>query len=154
MTAFVRLFNNRPHIVRTPIAAFADPLSVDDLFADIFRSPSGKAGSSVATIQLDVTENAQAYNISAALPGVKKDDIELLIDKNTVTINAQTQSTAANDKGTTVLHHERAYGKLSRTVSLVGEVDEANTNASYVDGVLTLTLAKKLPAQAKRITIN
>ncbi|NJR72004.1 MAG: Hsp20/alpha crystallin family protein [Gammaproteobacteria bacterium] len=78
----------------------------------------------------------------------------MLIDKNTVTINTLTKHTADIAEGSALLHNERAYGKASRTISLANEVDESNTVASYVDGVLTLTLTKKLPPQAKRITIN
>ncbi|NJR72003.1 MAG: hypothetical protein HC782_02515 [Gammaproteobacteria bacterium] len=79
MSTFVRLYNNRPHIVRAPLAELAGAAlgtsSSNDFFADFFRSNPQVTNARVPTIELDVTENAAAntYTISAALPGVQKD---------------------------------------------------------------------------------
>ena len=106
-------------------------------------------------MRIDVTENDQAYTVKADIPGVKKEDISVRVDGNVVQIDAETKSEKeTRGDGDKVLRSERHYGAISRTFSLGQDIDEAKVQARYVDGVLTLELPKKAPADARKITVQ
>ena len=148
MNTLVRLKNR-------PAAAYAGcPDRLDDLFAGFFRPIADSARSGVEPIRIDVSEDANAYRVAATLPGVKKDDIQVSIDQNEVTISAEVKREASAREGERVLHSERFYGKATRVFSVSQEIDEAAVQAKYADGVLNLVLPKRAPVSAKRVTIE
>ena len=125
----------------------------DDLFRGFAATPSVVRNGS-AQFRVDVTENDNAYNLLAEIPGVKKDDIQITIDGDTVAIAAEVRNEKEVKDGQRVLRTERQYGKAYRAFALGQPVDEAAASAKYSDGVLELTLPKKAAAQAKRVTIQ
>jgi HSP20 family protein len=137
----------------TRYSAFDDPF--EDFFRGFFVRPASDDGaSSAASFRVDVTENDAAYTLRAEIPGVKKDDIQISIDGDTVAISAEVKDEKEVKDGERVLRTERQYGKVYRAFALGQSVDEAAAAAKYADGVLELTLPKKAAAQAKRITIQ
>lgn len=129
--------------------------TLDDLFRGFFVRPvSYDAPSGAAQFRVDVSENEKAYTLRAEMPGVKRDDINVTIDGDTVAISAEMKQEKDVKNGDRVLRSERYYGKLYRAFTLGQAVEEAGTHARYADGVLELTLPKKAAAQAKRITIQ
>jgi HSP20 family protein len=127
----------------------------DDLFRGFFVRPvSYDAPAGAAQFRVDVSENEKAYVLRAEVPGVKKEDINVTIDGDTVAISAEVKQEKDVKNGDRVLRSERYYGKLYRAFTLGQAVEEAGTHARYADGVLELTLPKKAAAQAKRITIQ
>jgi HSP20 family protein len=138
----------------TRYSAIDDPL--DDFFRGFFVRPVNYEGgaSGVAQFRVDVTENDNAYTLRAEIPGVKKDDIQITIDGDTVAIGAEVKTEKDVKNGERVLRTERFYGKVYRAFTLGQSVDEAGAAAKYSDGVLELTLPKKAAVQAKRITIQ
>ena len=128
--------------------------TIDDLFRGFFVRPvSYEDPSGTAQFRVDVTENEGAYILRAEVPGVKKDDIQITIDGDTVAISAEVKNETEVKNGERVLRAERHYGKIYRAFTLGQSVDEASAAAKYAEGVLELTLPKKA-AQAKRITIQ
>jgi len=105
-------------------------------------------------IKLDVKSSDGAYSIAAEMPGVNKDDIKIDIDGNRVTISAEVKKESEEKKGEEVIRSERYFGALSRTFTLDAEVDDARAEAKYADGVLKLTLPKKVAASKKRLSVN
>lgn len=106
-------------------------------------------------MRIDVTENDKAYTVKADIPGVKKEDIEVQVDANLVSIKAETKSEKQErGNGDRVLRSERCFGTVARTFSLGQDVDSSGVQARYADGVLTLELPKKSPADARRIAIQ
>lgn len=105
------------------------------------------------TIAIEVQEMDNAYLVAAELPGVKKEDIDISITGNQVTLNAECkqEKMAAEAKEWC---SERWYGKVSRTIQLPLEIEETNADATYVDGLLHLTLPKKASSMAKRLEIH
>ena len=127
----------------------------DDLFRGFFVRPvSLDAPAGAAQFRVDVSENEKAYTLRAEIPGVKKEDIHVTIDGDTVAVSAEVKNEKEVKDGERVLRSERYYGKVYRAFTLGQAVDEAGTSAKYVNGVLELTLPKKAAAQAKRITIQ
>ena len=137
-----------------------DPFNdlVDDLFKGFFVRPvaygNGAAAAEAPRIRVDVTESEAAYVVSAELPGVKKEDIQVSIDGAQVTLSAEVKREREAAEGNRLLHVERSYGKASRSFTLPQELDEAKAEARFRDGVLELTLPKKAAAARRQIEIH
>ena len=136
-----------------------DPFNdmVDELFKGFLVRPvayEGRSALEAPRLKLDVTEKNGAYLVTADLPGVKKEDIQVAIDGAQVTLSAEIRREKEVAEGERVLHSERSFGKLSRSFALPQELDEAKAEAKFRDGVLELTLPKKAAAARKAITIQ
>jgi len=106
------------------------------------------------SVKLEVAEEDKVYRITAEIPGVKKEDIQVSVDGNRVAISAEVKREKEERKGEKLIRSERCYGKVSRSFSLDEEVDQAGAEARYTDGILHLTLPKKPGAAAKQIAIS
>jgi len=103
---------------------------------------------------VDVAEKNGAYKVTAELPGVKKEDIQVSIDGSQVALSAEVKQEKEASQDERVLHTERVFGKVTRSFTLPQEVDEARAEAKFRDGVLELTLPKKAAAARKQVTIQ
>ena len=128
-----------------------DPL--EDVFKGFFR-PVRVEGAPEVQIKMDVREDDKGYTVHADIPGVKKEDIHVTIDGNQVSISAESRQEKEIKEGEKVLRAERYFGKASRTFSVASDIDETNAQARYADGVLELTLPKKIAANSKKLVIN
>ena len=127
----------------------------DELFRGFFVRPVNfESPAAPAQFRVDVTENDGAYTLRAEIPGVRKDDINIMIDGDQVAISAEVKKEKDVKDGERVLRSERYYGKVYRAFTLGQPVDEAGASAKYTEGVLELTLPKKAATAAKRITIQ
>jgi HSP20 family protein len=136
------------NIVRT------DPF--DLAFRDFFRNmlrPTRLDLEAEPEIRLDLKETEKAYMVHAEIPGVKKEDIEVSIDGNLVTIRAEIKR-EKEEKGETMLRTERYYGAMTRSFTLATDVDEKAAGAKYTDGVLELTLPKKAGSTSRRLQVQ
>jgi HSP20 family protein len=104
--------------------------------------------------RMDVIENDREYQVLAELPGVKKEEISITISGNEVAVSAEVKHEKDIANGETVLRAERYYGKIERAFSLGQEVDEATAQAKYNNGVLELTLPKKITAAARKLAVH
>jgi HSP20 family protein len=138
-----------------PLTRSASPLarSFDRLFDDRFFGLSEPA-SGARSAALDVAETERDYTVTLDVPGVAKDDVKISIDGKRVSVEAQVRKDAEKKDGERVVYRERSLASFSRSLTLPAEVDEAASSAKLDQGVLTLTLAKKQAAQARRITVN
>jgi len=127
----------------------------DDLVKGFFVRPVvGDAVARAPRIKVDVTEQDGAFKVVADLPGVKKEDIQVNIDGDEVSLTAEVRNEKDVKEGERLVHSERRYGKVSRAFRLGYEIDEAKAQAKYRDGVLELTLPKKANGAAKQLTIQ
>ncbi len=103
---------------------------------------------------VDIYENdKQEIVIKAELPGMKKDEIDLRLENNTLTIRGERKR--ASDTRDEQYHRvERAYGAFSRSFSLPPTVDHGKVGADYADGVLTVTLPMKEEAKPRQIQVK
>jgi HSP20 family protein len=101
-----------------------------------------------------VKEDDKSFTVHADIPGAKKEDIQVDIDGNVVSVRAETRQEKEEKKGEKVLYSERSYGMVSRSFSLPLEVDEKAAKAEYKDGVLNLVLPKKANGGGKRISVS
>ena len=134
-----------------------DPFNelVDDLFKGFFVRPMvADTRDALPRMRVEVAEQNGAYLVTAELPGVKKEDINVAIDGSQVTLSAEVKREKEISEKDRLLHSERVFGKVSRSFALPQELDEAKAEAKFRDGVLELTLPKKAAAARKAITIQ
>ncbi len=131
-----------------------DPL--DDLFRGFFVRPVDFNGTTQQppTIKMDVKEQGDNYLVHAELPGVKKEDIHVVVDGNQVSISAEIKQEKEIKEGERVLRSERYFGKVSRSFQLGQEIDDAKAAAKFNEGVLELTLPKRAANPNKRLTVE
>ena len=128
----------------------------DDLLKGFFVRPMAYEGQPAAAsrIKIDVSEKGNTYVVHAEIPGVKKEDIQVNIDGDQVSISAETRAEKEVKEDERVLHRERYYGKVARAFRLGAEIDQAAANAKFVDGVLELTLPKKAEVAGRQLAIQ
>lgn len=128
-----------------------------DNFFDQLASPSraltqGKEG--FFSPRIDVSETSDSYEISAELPGVSKDDISITLEEGVLTLEAEVHREEKEEREGRVIRQERRYGKYMRSFNLGADVSEADIDASFQDGVLTLKAPKREPSQPQRQRIE
>jgi len=105
------------------------------------------------TIKMDVTETKDGYLVHAEMPGVKKENINIEIERNEVTITAEVKREWEKKEGDKMLRSERYYGNVYRSFTLPYELDEAKSVAKYDGGVLELTLVKKAGVAGRKLPV-
>ncbi len=105
------------------------------------------------TPKVDVLEKDDAVVVKAELPGVNKDDMDISVTEDHVSINATTKQEKEEEKGD---YHRReiSQGSFSRTVALPAAVQSDQAKASFKDGVLELTIPKAAPAKRHTIKVE
>ncbi|KAI8814085.1 HSP20-like chaperone [Cladochytrium replicatum] len=97
---------------------------------------------------VDVSENEHKYLVRADLPGVKKEDVQIHLKDDILTIEGERKEERSGEQdGGKVHFYERSFGKFSRQMRLPADVDVEKTSASMTDGVLELKLGKKPEAK-------
>src|SRR6185295_1261015 len=122
--------------------------ALDRMFDDTRRG-GFDSGSALA---LDVHEDDQNYHVVTSLPGVKPDNINVSLHDGVLTITGEIPEETREN--TQTLMRERSYGKFSRSIRLPMAVDSNKVEASFDNGVLTLTLPKTEEAQPKQIPVR
>jgi HSP20 family protein len=132
-------------------APFADS-GFDELLRGCFRPV--RVDKTPATIRMDVVERDNAYVVNAEIPGVAKDDIQVSIEGNQVTISAEVKREPEAKDGRRLLRSERYRGSVYRGFTLPVEIDESASTAKYENGVLELTLVKKAAVAGRKLTVQ
>ena len=105
---------------------------------------------------LDVVERADAYVISAELPGVDPAAVEISFENNTLTLRGTKQPSLKPEENEEVRVYtaERLSGEFERAVRLPEYVEGDKIEATYAQGVLTITVPKAQAARARRVEIK
>lgn len=133
---------------------------LDDMFPEMFRRfmrPMIASGfEAPGEIRIEITENEKDYEVRAEVPGAKKDDIKVTIDRNHVSIEAEVkrEKEEKSGKGGRTVVSELYYGSASRGFSLGQEVEESASSAKFENGVLTLLLPKKREASSRTLKVQ
>ena len=130
----------------------------EDYFGDFgkgfWMKPFAFPAETELKMKIDVKEDEKAFTVKADIPGVKKEDIQIDVDDDQVSLRAEVKQEKEEKKGEKVVYSERTYGMVSRSFRLPSDVDAKGAKAEYKDGVLNLTLPKKSNGSAKRIAIQ
>jgi len=136
------------------LAPFASFPEVERYFAEFPFRPVAAGYEPTPMMRVDVTEDEAAYTVKAEIPGMKKEDIEVSIDGNSVSITAEVKREKEVKEGEKNLRNERYYGSVSRMLTLPFDVNPAKAEALYEGGVLTLTLPKAPGTEVRRLAIH
>jgi HSP20 family protein len=112
------------------------------------------ADDSAISFAMDAVETDTAYIVKANLPGIVKENVVIDVNGKTVNISASPSAEPLEADGQTVLRRERYLGKFERQFTLQHEIDADNIQAKLEHGVLTVSLNKRSPVIAKRITVQ
>jgi HSP20 family protein len=102
---------------------------------------------------VDITETAEAFEIKAELPEVKKEDVKVSVDNGELCISGERKQ-EKEEKGKKFHRVERSYGSFMRSFTLPENVDDTKLSAEYKDGVLNVRLPKSEKAKPKAITVK
>ncbi len=127
---------------------------MDRIFGDL-RSwrLAPRVGSEIGYFPLDISETDEAFEVEAALPGVKPEDIEVQVHGDTVTIKGNAKG-EAEEKGKDWLRRERRYGVFARSFTLPTDIDAEKASADFENGLLKLRLPKSEAARPKTIKVS
>ena len=125
------------------------------IFGDLFASQEGETDSESTSWmpKVDISETENGFEIRAELPGVVEDDVHVSVTDNLLTIKGEKrQEEETNNKN----YHrvERRYGNFQRSFTLPRNVETADIQAGYKDGVLILTIPKAEAAKPTEIPIS
>lgn len=114
-----------------------DPFrAFDEMERSLFRDQPN-----ALSFRTDVSDTGDAYKLEAELPGFKKEDINIDVENDCLTISVERKH-ESEDKRASFVKRERVYGSFSRSFDVSGiEVDKIE--AAYQDGILTLIMPKK-----------
>ena len=116
------------------------------------EAEDGATGEPTFAPRFDVKEGKGEYVLSADLPGVKPEAVEVSLDGNRLQVSGRREATREQESDRTFLS-ERCYGSFSRLFTLPEGVDGEHVQASLKDGVLTLVVPKKPEAQPRKIPV-
>lgn len=126
---------------------------MDDLFDGFFRGLDTPFAGYKAWPAIDVAEEEDAIVVRAEVPGCKADDIDISVHGNVLTISGEKKlSEEKKEKG--YYHVESTYGSFRREVTLPTDVNQSKVDASYKDGVLSITLPKAEKAKSIKVKIK
>lgn len=103
--------------------------------------------------KLDFSETADAYTVKAEVPGVEQKDLSVSLDNQILTIKGGKHK-EKEEKGEKYHRVERSWGEFARTIALPGAADTEKVNATFKDGVLTITLPKTQAAKGTTIPVK
>ena len=103
---------------------------------------------------VDVFENKDHVTVKAEVPGMRKEDIDVSVEGNTLSICGERREQKEEGKGTSNYRSERFFGRFYRSVPLPSAIDSGKVAAKYQDGVLTVTLPKTEEAKRKKIDVQ
>lgn len=133
-----------------------DMLEMQNQIDRVFNDAWKPLYTSEAMLPLDVDETESGYIISAAVPGMKAEDINIDIQDSILTISGESnvETERKDENGKRVRIRERQYGKFSRSVRLNAPISADAIEATYENGVLTLNVPKSEEAKPRRIPVK
>ena len=148
---FLTPFSGRGLLGRDPFLELHR--EVNRLFDDSLRGASQGSGSgALMSPSIDVCETEDGLEISAELPGVAEDDIDLRLDGDMLTISGEKRQQRKDDQNRFV---ERSYGSFTRSIQLPFTPDPDKVQADSDKGVLTIKLPRSVEQErSKRISIG
>lgn len=141
---------------------FFELTSLQDRMNQLFNQPFGgfenfgleqQLGPESFLPPVDISEDDHNITLQAEIPGVKQEDLNITLENNVLTIAGE-RKFKEEEKKENFHRIERRYGKFTRSFTLPATVDAEKVNATFENGLLNITLAKREEFKAKQITIG
>jgi len=129
--------------------------AMDRLFEESFVRPSRLLGlfSEEAMPPIDMYQTAKEVVVKAALPGVKPDEVDVAITGDTLSIKGETKA-IEEVKREDYVYQEHRYGAFSRSIKLPSDLKTDKAEATFENGILTLTIPRAEEAKPKTIKVK
>jgi len=134
-----------------PFREFGPPVRLGRMLEELIGARPGRRGQLAPAI--DVSEDDGNYVVTVELPGAKKEDVTIECHDRVLTIRGEKKSEREEKKEKT-RYIERSFGAFSRSFTLPASADPDRVQASFKDGILTVTIAKSEEAKPKVISIK
>jgi HSP20 family protein len=147
------------NITRTPSRSLRTlQKEIDQVFNRLFPASEGDSDRSEGSARMwaprtDMVETADNYEIRLDLPGLSKDDLKINMQERQLTVSGERRHEARNEDDEFV-RVERAFGHFHRSFTLPQSIQEDNIEASYENGVLTVTVPKAEESKPRQIAIQ
>ena len=128
---------------------FRETAALQRALNSLFHNPSTRSGARYPLVE--VADKGDSVVITAVAPGLNKDDVELTVLGDTLTIAGEKKLPV---EGATYIRHERPHGRFRRLIDMPYSIEQDKISASYEDGILTILLPKAEEAKAKQITVE
>lgn len=126
----------------------------DNMFNNALTNLSAPAPSvGDLALRIDVSETDKAYIVTADVPGMAEEDVDLTVTDGILTISGEKQA-EAEEEGKTYHRFERSYGAFRRSMQLPQDADEEKISASMKNGVLTVEISKAKTPEKKTKSIK
>jgi HSP20 family protein len=137
---------------------FREMMTLREAMDRLFQQSLSGTGQLLSTIRpdsipMDVVERDDAFEVRASIPGVKPDDVEVVVQGERLTVRAESRG-EQEQRGENWLMREHRTGTLQRTVTLPSPVSSEACEARIDNGILTLKLPKLQETRPKRISVN
>ncbi|HVS14281.1 MAG TPA: Hsp20/alpha crystallin family protein [Thermoanaerobaculia bacterium] len=141
-------------MTRRPASAL--PSVLEQFFDDSFFGPSWLQSRDESRNgwfpAVDLSQTPERFLIKVDLPGMTKEDIDLTVENQTLTLTGERRF-ENSEESETFSRVERSYGKFSRTFQLPNNVDTVKVKAQFADGVLTVTIPKSEEGKSRTVSI-
>lgn len=127
----------------------------DELLSDFFGSPLGRSTIDRRTwyLPLDVVDTGQGYEVKAALPGFKPEDVEITFSDGVLSIRAESKQESETREGT-YLRREMRYGNYARSIHLPGDINAKDIKATFDDGMLSIEMPRVTAPEPVKIPVS
>jgi HSP20 family protein len=123
--------------------------SLDGMFDRVLSPMQGRA----VLPGMDVLERGDDTLVVLELPGVRKEDLSIVVKDGFLTVSGERKPSGSSEKSS-VIRSEIAYGKFRRSIELPHAVDLNGVNAELVNGILQVTLPKAAEARPRQISVK
>ena len=147
-------WNPARELATWPSDLFGIQREMNKMFDGVFRGAGDEDYSfSSWTPAVDIVEHDDEYLVKVELPGVNKEEVKLTLENNILTIRGEKKQEKETKKEN---YHrvERSYGSFQRSFTLPAAVKSDKIDASYKDGILTVSLPKAEEAKPKQIEVK
>jgi HSP20 family protein len=138
---------------------YVDPLEAaqrqfEGVLGRLMNGNTENGGARLAPYGVDIREDQDHFYVEAELPGFKKDEVDVTLEDQTLTISAERRTEKADEKKGELLLNERRYTRFLRSFTLPPTVNDQTVNAKLSDGVLTITLNKREETKPRKIAVS
>lgn len=141
---------NMPTLLRNGLTTSGRmPGWIDEVFDELFSGAEHRFFPG-----LNVSETDTQFEVSVELPGMRKEDIDISLDDNVLTVSGERKITRDEEEGRRFHRVESRFGSFSRSLPLPNIIDRENVEASYENGVLNITIPKLKEKAARKIEVS
>jgi HSP20 family protein len=126
----------------------------DRVWSDFALPALGFSAPAARVPAADVHETADEIVVEVDLPGHKQEELQIKVDGDVLTIEAERKAERVQQKGDSYYRTERVLGKFARSFTLPANVDSTRTAAKYEAGVLQIRLPKREEAKPRTIKVD